>query len=330
MNPIVRTEGLSRSFKVREGMLGRARQVFAVRDVNIEVARAEVLGVVGESGCGKSTLGRLLLRLLAPSEGRVLFDGQDVAEMPTAQRRRVRRRMQMVFQDPFGSLDPRRRIGDQIGDGVAAGDTGSRSHRARIEELLLQVGLDPTQADRLPHEFSGGQRQRIAIARALSTRPDLIVADEPVAALDASIQAQVVNLFADLRERLGLAIVFVSHDLHVVRHLADRLVVMYLGRVVEEGPASEVFRAPVHPYTQALIAATPSLRDSKGRRRPTLPGDLPSPLNPPSGCVFRTRCGHAVSRCAESRPPLQLAKKTGRLVACIRADEISWHNATMG
>lgn len=304
-------------------MLGRARQVFAVRDVNIEVARAEILGVVGESGCGKSTLGRLLLRLLAPSEGRVLFDGQNVAEMPSAQLRRVRRRMQMVFQDPFGSLDPRRRIGAQIGDGLQAENVSSRSHRTRVAELLAQVGLDPMQADRLPHEFSGGQRQRIAIARALSTGPDLIVADEPVAALDVSIQAQVVNLMADLREQLSVAMVFISHDLHVVRHLADRLIVMYLGRVVEEGPASEVFKKPAHPYTRALIAATPSMRDSKGGQRPTLPGDLPSPMNPPSGCVFRTRCEYALPRCAEMRPPLERATTIGRLVACIRADEIA-------
>ncbi len=320
MTAIVKAEGLSRSFKVRQGMLGRTRDVFAVRDVDLVVGRAEIVGVVGESGCGKSTLGRLLLRLLAPSAGRVLFDGRDVAGMPSAELRRVRRRMQMVFQDPFGSLDPRRRIGAQVGDGLPS--DAARSQQVRVEDLLGQVGLDPTHADRLPHEFSGGQRQRIAIARALSTSPDFIVADEPVAALDVSIQAQIVNLLADLRAKFGLALVFVSHDLHVVRHLADRLVVMYLGRIVEEGPAKEVFRAPAHPYTRALIAATPSMRGRAGDRRPTLSGDLPSPLNPPSGCVFRTRCEYAQPRCAESRPPLE-PTTVGRLVACLRADEIA-------
>ncbi len=320
--PIIQAEALSRSFKVRQGVLGRAREVFAVRDINLKIARAEIVGIVGESGCGKSTLGRLLLRLLAPSEGRVLFDGQNVADLPSAQVRRVRRRMQMVFQDPFGSLDPRRAIGAQVGDGLQAEVGGAEAYRKRVSALLIQVGLDPAQADRLPHEFSGGQRQRIAIARALSTGPDFIVADEPVAALDVSIQAQVVNLLADLRTRLGLAMVFVSHDLHVVRHLADRLVVMYLGRVVEEGPVEDVFRTPAHPYTRALIAATPALRGAKGRRRPALSGDLPSPLNPPSGCVFRTRCEYALNRCAESRPPLERIAANGRLVACIRVDEI--------
>ncbi len=319
---IVKAEALSRSFKVRRGVFGRAREVFAVRDVHMEITRAEIVGVVGESGCGKSTLGRLLLRLLAPSEGRVLFDGRDVADLPSAQLRRVRRRMQMVFQDPFGSLDPRRRIGAQIGDGLQAQTGVAGSHRERVDALLIQVGLDPAQADRLPHEFSGGQRQRIAIARALSTGPDFIVADEPVAALDVSIQAQVVNLLADLRAQLGLAMMFVSHDLHVVHHLADRLVVMYLGRVIEEGPAQEVFRAPAHPYTRALIAATPTMRGTKGRQKPTLSGELPSPLNPPSGCAFRTRCEYAQARCAETRPPLERTATGNRLVACIRVDEI--------
>jgi len=319
---IVKAEGLSRSFKVGRGMLGRRHDVFAVRDVDLAVNHAEIVGIVGESGCGKSTLGRLLLRLLEPSAGRVLFDGQDVAQMPSAELRRVRRRMQMVFQDPFGSLDPRRRIGAQVGDGLQAGAGAGATQAERVEALLAQVGLDPAHAQRLPHEFSGGQRQRIAIARALSTSPDFIVADEPVAALDVSIQAQIVNLLADLRAQFGLALVFVSHDLHIVRHLADRLVVMYLGRVVEEGPAKEVFQAPAHPYTRALIAATPSMRGKPGRERPTLPGDLPSPLNPPSGCVFRTRCEYAQPRCAESRPPLE-PTTAGRRVACLRTREIA-------
>lgn len=323
MSPIVKAEGLSRSFTVRHGVLGRARQAFAVRDVDIEVGRAEIVGVVGESGCGKSTLGRLLLRLLPPSEGRVLFDGQDLTRMPPRQLRLARRRMQMVFQDLVGSLDPRRRIGAQIADRLQAAPVSQGSYQDRVEMLLGQVGLDPTHAGRLPHEFSGGQRQRIAIARALSTGPDFIVADEPVAALDVSIQAQVVNLLTDIRERLGLAMLFISHDLHIVRHLADRVLVMYLGRVIEEGPAKEVFSAPAHPYTRALVAATPSMSSGARAQRPILTGDLPSPLDPPSGCAFRTRCQYAQARCAETRPLFHPVATRGRLVACLRADEIA-------
>lgn len=316
---LVKAEGLSRNFLIRQGLFGRRKYVFAVRDVNLEIGRAEVVGVVGESGCGKSTLGRLLLRLLEPTDGRITFDGQNIADLPGGRLRAMRRRMQMVFQDPFGSLDPRRRIGDQIADGMG-GNAGGRQER--VAGLLAQVGLRPEQANRLPHEFSGGQRQRIAIARALSTDPDFIVADEPVAALDVSIQAQVVNLLADLRERLGLAILFISHDLHVVRHLSDRLVVMYLGRVVEEGPVDQVFRNPAHPYTRALIQATPSLEGGKDRRRAIISGDLPSPLNPPSGCVFRTRCPHSIASCGEIAPALRRNSDSGHAVACLRAGNI--------
>lgn len=310
---LIQAEALSRSFAMRRGLLRPARQVFAVRDVDLTIGRAEIVGVVGESGCGKSTLGRLLLRLLTPSAGQVRFDGRDMAGLSGAELRRVRRRMQMVFQDPFGSLDPRRSVGAQIGDGLA------ERREDRVAGLLVQVGLAADHAGRLPEAFSGGQRQRIAIARALATEPDFIVADEPVAALDVSIQAQIVNLLADLRGRLGLAMLFVSHDLHVVRHLADRLVVMYLGRVVEEGPAAEVFRSPAHPYTRALLAATPTLRGP--RTQSTLRGELPSPLDPPSGCVFRTRCAHARPCCAEARPAL-LPSDAGRRVACLRVGEI--------
>ena len=314
--PLVEAEGLSRSFPVRRGLFARAAELHAVEDVALGVARGEAVGVVGESGCGKSTLGRLMIGLLAPTRGRVTFDGAPLTTRGGKRGRALRRRMQMVFQDPFGSLDPRRSVGAQIADGlrvhrvVPAAEVATETAR-----LLDLVGLDPRGAGRLPHEFSGGQRQRIAVARALATRPDFIVADEPVSALDVSIQAQIVNLLADLREQLGLALLFVSHDLHVVRHLCDRIVVMYLGRVVEEGPARAVFEAPAHPYTRSLIDATPSIR----RRDPGQPleGELPSPLSPPSGCPFRTRCPIAEARCVEAIPPLA-PRGPGRRAACVK------------
>ncbi|MGL4290040.1 MAG: oligopeptide/dipeptide ABC transporter ATP-binding protein, partial [Phreatobacter sp.] len=271
----------------------------------------------------KSTLGRLLLQLLPLTDGRVLFDGGDISGLRGAAMRAMRRRMQLVFQDPYGSLDPRRSIGAQIADGVIIHRLAGRAEIGeRVDGLLRQVGLDPGQAARLPHEFSGGQRQRIAIARALSTEPEFIVADEPVSALDVSIQAQVVNLLADLRQQLGLALLFISHDLHVVRHLCDRVVVMYLGRVVEEGTAQEVFKTPAHPYTRALIAATPSLRQKPGSVA-ALSGEIPSVAAPPSGCVFRTRCPMAQPACADAVPELAvLPGSPQRRVACWRAGEI--------
>ncbi len=310
---LVRAEGLTRGFGGRAGLFRNATPVMAVRGVDLEIHRGEALGVVGESGCGKSTLGRLLLRLMPPTDGRVLFDGSDLAKTSRPGLRAMRRRMQMVFQDPFGSLDPRRSVGAQIADGLAAADPD------RIAALLGQVGLDPAQAQRLPHEFSGGQRQRIAIARALAPKPDFIVADEPVSALDVSIQAQIVNLLADLRSELGLALLFISHDLHVVRHLCDRVLVMYLGRVVEQGPAAAIFADPAHPYTRALLAATPSMRQAQVGT--ALQGELPSVANPPSGCVFRTRCPEARPSCAEAVPMLETVAP-GRQIACLRAKEI--------
>ena len=318
--PLVQARGLGRNFPQRQGLLGRARDVWAVRDVSLSIARGETVGVVGESGCGKSTLGRMMLGLDTPTRGQMLFEGRDLASLAGAEKRRLSRRMQMVFQDPFGSLDPRRTIGAQIGDGLRIHQiVPRRDIRAEVARLLDQVGLPSAAAERRPHEFSGGQRQRIAVARALSTRPDYIVADEPVSALDVSIQAQVVNLLMDLRRDLDLAMLFISHDLHVVRHLCTRIVVMYLGRIVEEGPADKVFGAPAHPYTRALLSATPSLHPrDKDSLHGVLPGELPSPANPPSGCPFRTRCPVAEPQCAAAVPDFRTLAP-GWKAACIKA-----------
>jgi oligopeptide transport system ATP-binding protein len=320
--PLVRADNVSRSFRVRAGWFTRT-EVKAVREVDLTIGRGEAVGVVGESGCGKSTLGRLLLHLLPPTSGRVVFDGRALADLTPAMRRHLRGRMQMIFQDPYGSLDPRRPAGAQIADGLLIhGLADRRQARERVKDLLRRVGLDASHADRLPHEFSGGQRQRIAIARALATGPEFIVADEPVSALDVSVQAQIVSLLAELRSSFGLALLFISHDLHVVRHLCERVVVMYLGRIVEEGPSADLFHAPAHPYTRALIAATPSIRLRKRPRAIALSGDLPSPASPPSGCVFRTRCPHAVAACAEKVPILREVAPSRR-VACLRDDVVA-------
>ena len=319
--PLISAEGVSRSFNVRSGLFKRRHDLFAVRDVDLVIHPGEAVGIVGESGCGKSTLGRLLLGFMRPTAGRVLFEGRDLAGLPPRALRMTRRNMQMIFQDPYGSLDPRRRVGSQIADGLRVHSiVPAREIEAEIGRLLTQVGLDAAHAARLPHEFSGGQRQRIAIARALATRPDFIVADEPVSALDVSIQAHIVNLLADLRARLGMALLFISHDLHVVRHLCDRVAVMYLGRIVEEGPAAAIFHAPHHPYTRALLGATPSLRRGERDIADALSGDLPSPLDPPSGCGFRTRCPIATGACADMPPPLK-SDGNNRRVACLRAGE---------
>jgi peptide/nickel transport system ATP-binding protein len=320
--PLVEATALSKVFHTG-GLFRRGRPVQAVRSVDAAVARGEALGVVGESGSGKSTLGRLMLGLMPASAGTVRFDGQPLGRPSGRDWRVLRRRMQIVFQDPYGSLDPRRRVGAQIADGLAihrVGDAGDRADR--VAAMLNRVGLDPSHAQRFPHEFSGGQRQRIGLARALASGPDFLVADEPVSALDVSIQAQIVQLLGDLRRDLGLALLFISHDLPVVRHLCDRVVVMYLGRVMEEGPAEAVFAAPSHPYTRALISATPQLRQDRRVGRILLAGDPPSPSNPPSGCVFRTRCAHARPACADAVPELRPFGE-GRRVACLRAEEIA-------
>ncbi|GAB5377426.1 MAG: ABC transporter ATP-binding protein [Acuticoccus sp.] len=316
MTTLLSARGVSRTYPVKRGLFARTAALKAVDRVDLEVAAGEVVGVVGESGCGKSTLGRLLIGLARPTAGEVYFAGEPLGARRGAALRALKARMQVVFQDPFSSLDPRRAVGAQIADGLRIHETvAGREIPREVTRLLDLVGLDPRAAMRKPHEFSGGQRQRIAIARALATRPDFIVADEPVSALDASIQAQVVNLLADLRAELGLSLIFISHDLHVVRHLSDRIAVMYLGRVVEEGPAAAVFNAPAHPYTRALIAATPSIRARTVA--PPLKGELPDPVDPPSGCTFRTRCPIAEPRCASTEPSLAVVGGERR-AACIK------------
>jgi peptide/nickel transport system ATP-binding protein len=320
--PLVEALGVSKIFPGR-GLLRRGAPVQAVWRVDAVIEAGETIGVVGESGSGKSTLGRLLLGLTPASEGEISFDGRRIQGASRREWRNLRRRMQIVFQDPYGSLDPRRRVGAQIIDGMAIHGAGNAAERrARLADLLAQVELDPAHATRFPHEFSGGQRQRIGIARALATSPDFLVADEPVSALDVSIQAQIVRLLADLRRDLGLAMLFISHDLLVVRHLCDRVMVMYLGRVMEEGDAMGVFASPAHPYTRALLSATPRMDPAHRARRILLAGDPPSPSNPPSGCVFRTRCAHAVAACAETAPALR-PFGAGRRVACIRAEDLA-------
>lgn len=317
MTALLAAENVSRHFGT-PGLLSRRKPIQAVTDVSFTVGRGEAVGLVGESGSGKSTIGRLVLGLLAPTGGRVTLEGADLASHRGPAMRRLRRRMQLVFQNPDSSLDPRRRVGAQIIDGMAIHDLVPKPQRhERAEALLSQVGLSAAHLDRFPHEFSGGQRQRIAIARALATEPELLVADEPVSALDVSVQAQVLALLADLRGRLGLGLLFISHDLSVVRSLCDRVIVLYLGRIMEEGQASEVLEAPRHPYTRALLSAVPALDPTSRRTRILLEGDLPSPASPPSGCVFRTRCPWAIDACAGAVPPLRGAR---RRFACIRDD----------
>lgn len=321
MSALVEAIGLSKSFQ-RGGMFTRTVAVQAVKGVDLALSRGESVGVVGESGSGKSTLGRLMLGLIPPSAGETRFEGRSLAEMSSTEWRALRRRMQIVFQDPYGSLDPRRTIGAQIADGFTIHGVTSRSERAeRVCALLSRVGLEPAHASRFPHEFSGGQRQRIGIARALGPQPDFLVADEPVSALDVSIQAQIVELLGELGRDLGLTLLFISHDLPVVRSICGRVVVMYLGRVVEEGPTKTVFERPAHPYTRALLSATPRISKAARPARILLQGDPPSPSNPPSGCVFRTRCAHAAGACAETVPPLEVISAE-RKVSCLRWREL--------
>ena len=302
MTALLELDSVVKRFPVRDALGRRAGAVHAVDGVSLSVAQGETLAIVGESGCGKSTLGRLMLNLITPDSGSVRFGGEDLVRLSPAAMRARRRDMQLIFQDPFASLDPRMTVEQAVAEPLRLHRIVPRSEeRARVSDLLSRVGLRPELARRWPHEFSGGQRQRVAIARALASRPKLIVGDEPVSALDVSVQAQVVNLLSDLIRDLGLTFVLISHDLGVVRHVADRVAVMYLGRIVEEGPAEEVLTAPKHPYTRALLAAVPG----HGVKAPPLEGDVPSPIAPPPGCRFHTRCPFAVDRCRSEQPDLR-------------------------
>ncbi len=319
--PLVVVDGLEKWFPVRgSGLFASRARLRALDGVSLTVGRGEVVGVVGESGSGKTTLGRAVLRLLVPNAGRILFDGVDITNLSRRALRPIRPRMQLVFQDPFASLNPRMTVRGIVGAPLTVHRQVSRAeHAVAVGEALELVGLPPGAAERYPHEFSGGQRQRIGIARALILRPDFLVADEPVSALDVSIQAQVINLLLELQSRLSLAILFIAHDLAVVGHISDRIAVMYLGRIVELGPTREVLSHPLHPYTEALFAAAPVPDPRRRGRRALLTGDIPSPIAPPSGCAFRTRCRYALPACAEARPEFR-EKQPGHFAACIRDD----------
>jgi oligopeptide/dipeptide ABC transporter ATP-binding protein len=322
---LITAEGVSKRFALPHSVIARlsgqpAPAVNALNGVSFDLHRGETLGVVGESGCGKSTLARCLVRLHDCDEGRILFEGQDIAALTGPARRAFNRRVQMIFQDPYSSLNPRMKVRQILGEALSVHRMRPAAEiPARIAELLQLVRLNPDAADRYPHEFSGGQRQRIGIARALAVEPEVLVADELVSALDVSVQAQVVNLLLDLQERLHLTVVFVAHDLRLVRHISHRVAVMYLGKVVEIGPTEELFSAPRHPYTKALLDAAPELDPSRRSRTVAARGELPSPINLPSGCLFHTRCPYAFDRCRTERP-LLTPRTPGHDAACHLTD----------
>ncbi len=316
MTPLLQASDLTKHFRTRSGL------VRAVDGVSFDLARGETLALVGESGCGKSTTARLVLRLIESTAGTVRFEGRDITQLPARTLRQLRRRMQIVFQDPFASLNPRMTVGDTLDEPLRIHGYGAAAkRRERVAELLSLVGLQPEHIKRYPHEFSGGQRQRIGIARALALEPALVVCDEPVSALDVSVQAQVVNLLDDLQARLGLSYLFIAHDLAVVKHVATRVAVMYLGRIVELASRDDLFSTPRHPYTRTLLAAIPRPDPAQKLGRQIAGGDLPSPLNPPPGCHFHTRCPHATERCRTEDPPLRTVAP-GQQAACHYAEEL--------
>ncbi|MFQ0814653.1 peptide ABC transporter ATP-binding protein [Brucella anthropi] len=312
--PLLSVRGLAKHYEARSATLK------ILDNISFDIARGEVVGLVGESGSGKTTIGRSVLRLIEPTAGRIMFDGTDVATLSAREMRGQRRRMQYIFQDPFASLSPRMTIGEILMEGLNIQGIGTKAERQeRARKALEQVELPPDAINRYAHEFSGGQRQRIGIARALTLEPDFIVADEPVSALDVSIQAQVVNLLRDLQQRLGLTMLFISHDLAVVEYICDRVIVLYLGRIMEIASSEDLYARPEHPYTRALLSAIPSPDPDARTERQILRGDIPSPANPPSGCVFRTRCPMAIDACAAAVPPLREVRP-GQFKACIRDD----------
>jgi oligopeptide transport system ATP-binding protein len=322
--PLLELRDVQTHFPVESGFLRRrlVGTVKAVDGVSFQLARGEVLGLVGESGCGKSTLARTILQLVPTTGGTVVFQGRNLTSASTQQVKDMRRGMQMVFQDPFASLNPRMTVGDTLAEPLRVHGVATEDEiPARVARLMERVGLAPRFMRKYPHEFSGGQRQRIAIARALALEPQLVIADEPVSALDVSIQAQILNLLAQLVREMNLSLLFIAHDLSVVKHISDRVAVMYLGRIVELGTAVEVMERPRHPYTRALISAIPHVHGREGQSRIVLGGDPPSPLNPPAGCAFHPRCPHAQDRCRVAVPPLS-ATSPGHTAACIRVDEI--------
>ncbi len=319
---LLQAEALTRHYEVRRGLFRGSVPLKAIDGVSFKLEPSQTLAVVGESGCGKSTLARQLALIERPTSGRLLIEGLDVVGASRSEMKRLRRKIQMVFQDPFGSLTPRKKVGTIIEEPLVINTALTRAERAdKTRDMMDRVGLRPEHYGRYPHMFSGGQRQRIAVARALVLNPSIVVADEPVSALDVSIQAQTLNLLMDLQDAFKLAYVFISHDLSVVRHIADQVMVMYLGRPVEQGPAKAILTAGRHPYTRALLASTPQVDPGKRTRRVPLTGELPSPLDPPPGCAFNTRCPHATERCTAERP--EMRRIDDRMVACHHAEAIA-------
>jgi oligopeptide transport system ATP-binding protein len=319
--PLLEVRDLRKHFPIKRGILSRVvGWVKAVDGVSFDLRQGETLGLVGESGCGKTTTGRLILRLVEPTSGQVRFNGQDVFALDRQRLRALRKHLQIIFQDPYSSLNPRMTVGSMLSEALAIhGLARGRPARERIAELLSMVGLAPDHARRYPHEFSGGQRQRIGVARALAVNPELIIADEPVSALDVSIQAQIVNLLQDLKVKLGLSYLFIAHDLSVVEHVSDRVAVMYLGKIVELAGSEELYHTPLHPYTKALLSAVPVPDPTRKSRRIVLSGDVPSPAKPPSGCAFHPRCPEAIDECSQVTPVLE-EKLPGHWVSCIRVE----------